>query len=134
MSCTDMAPRTLRDRTADYAPRAPISSTGKPPRVRRSMRLCRLLRGRGCGRALLGRLNRVAGAFFAVFGARKAELAAGDLDVDFEGRGLARLADVDPDRVVADLHIAADHVEQLALQHRQEIGGIPARPLVREHD
>ena len=64
-------------------------------------------------------------------------LGALDLDVDLEQRGVAGLAElpeIDADHVVADLDIAADHVDQLFLQFRQEIGRVAAGALVRQHD
>src|SRR5882757_4037664 len=48
------------------------------------------------------------------------EHRAVDLDVDFEERRVGRFPDIDAQRVVADLDIAADDLEQILLQRRQK--------------
>src|SRR5262249_47595699 len=89
-----------------------------PNRPRPSPGWCRVLDG--------GAERRTGAAFF--------QLAALDLDVDLECRGVAGAAERHAKTVVADLDIAADDGEQFFLQDRQEIGGAAAGALVREHD
>src|SRR5580704_7097688 len=67
-------------------------------------------------------------------GPAEIELGAVDLDVDLQERGVALLAEVDADHVVADLDKAADDGQQFALQDRQEIRRVAARALMRQDD
>src|ERR1700687_1938654 len=57
-----------------------------------------------------------------------------NLDVDLQQRGLARLAEIDSDHVLLHLDIAADDLDQIALQPGQKIGRAAARALMRQHD
>src|SRR5205814_295962 len=77
-------------------------------------------------------LGAIAGA--AAYRRRLFRLGALDLDVDLKEGGLAGLTKIDADHVVADLDIAADHLDQFALQSWQEIGCLAAGPLMRQHD